>query len=183
MVQLVPYLVGGLVVFLTIDYLPSVPRLAGLALPAPAADAVAVSNSARKSDRGVMLAAPAAPTEITIVEVVGLRDATIVYRDRDGRELFRTDPVSNVTVVTKGVVLPKVTVRQHSGAAVKPLPVEVPREQARDRKTPTPNSPGRRVPVGCEPSFSPVAQPSMAHHTGRCVAEIGGATRLAALAR
>ena len=30
----------------------------------------------------------------------------------------------------------------------------------------------RKVPLGCEPSFSPVAAPSLAHHTGRCMARL-----------
>jgi hypothetical protein len=103
--------------------------------------------------------------------VVGLHDAAIVYRDREGRELFRTDPVNNVTIMTKGLQLPEVTVRQHSSSAVKPVPLDVLHDQqARDRKPPT--SRERKVPIGCEPSFSPVAAPSLAHHTGRCVAHL-----------
>jgi hypothetical protein len=39
-------------------------------------------------------------------------------------------------------------------------------EQARDRKEP---SPSKTLMDGCDPSFSPVASPSLAHHTGRCV--------------
>jgi hypothetical protein len=39
-------------------------------------------------------------------------------------------------------------------------------EQVRDRKAP---SPTRTVMDGCDPSFSPVASPSLAHLTGRCV--------------
>jgi hypothetical protein len=39
-------------------------------------------------------------------------------------------------------------------------------EQARDRKNP---SPTKTVMDGCDPSFSPVASPSLAHLTGRCV--------------
>ena len=42
-------------------------------------------------------------------------------------------------------------------------------EQARDRREPKAPTP-RKLLDGCEPSFSPVAAPSMAHHSGRCVA-------------
>ena len=38
-------------------------------------------------------------------------------------------------------------------------------EQTRDRKSP---SPSKTVMDGCDPSFSPVASPSLAHLTGRC---------------
>jgi hypothetical protein len=43
-------------------------------------------------------------------------------------------------------------------------------DQARDRKPP--NRRERKIPIGCEPSFSPVAAPSLAHHTGRCMARL-----------
>src|SRR3981189_2334814 len=49
---------------------------------------------------------------VTTVEVIGLRDASVIYRDRDGRILFQTDPLSNVTIVAKDVVMPELTVRE-----------------------------------------------------------------------
>ena len=64
-------------------------------------------NRSAKADRGSMVHSAEASARIATVEVVGLRDAAIVYRDRDGRELLRTDPVSNVTIVTKGLQLPR----------------------------------------------------------------------------
>jgi len=78
--------------------------------------------------------------------------------------------LNNVTVVTKGLQLPEITVRQNSSSDVKPVPVEHLQEQARDRKPAAPKN--GKVPVGCEPSFSPVAAPALAHHTGRCVARL-----------
>lgn len=177
MMQIVPYLVGGLTAFLVADIIP---------LPSPteqfAAMRTAVSapaplqgtpgsavNRAAKADRGATVRTAGKATQIATVEVVGLRDAAIVYRDRDGRELFRTDPLNNTTVMTKGLQLPEVTVRQYSSSAVRTVPINEIREQARDRK-PAPRGP--KVPIGCEPSFSPVAAPSLAHHTGRCMAAL-----------
>jgi hypothetical protein len=127
-------------------------------------------NRAAKADRGAAPQAAQPGARIATVEVVGLRDAAIVYRDRDGRELFRTDPLNNVTIVTKGLQLPEVTVRQHSSSVVRPVPVNELQEQARDRKSPTRRD--RKLPVGCEPMFSPVAAPSLAHHAGRCMAHL-----------
>ncbi len=91
--------------------------------------------------------------------------------------------MTNVTVVTKGMTLPEVTVRQHAGSTVKPVPVQVrDREEVRDQ--PQDRKPKRlKVPMGCDPSFSPVAQPSMAHHTGRCVAQVEMPTQMAQLTR
>jgi hypothetical protein len=50
---------------------------------------------------------------------------------------------------------------------------EIPRDSARKEK----------LPVGCDPSFSPVAVPAMAHVTGRCLAQRDTGQMLAALAR
>jgi hypothetical protein len=74
-----------------------------------------------------------------------------------------TDPASKTTVLSKIEV------------AAKPVrsPVrEMPRSSAQKEK----------LPVGCDPSFSPVAMPAMAHVTGRCLAARETGTRLAALA-
>ncbi len=178
MPQIVPYLLGGLTVFLATDVvsLPSPTELAGalrasVSVPAPALAGTPASsiNRQAKSDRGAPARATPTTASIATVEVIGLRDAAIVYRDRDGRELFRTDPLNNVTVVTKGLQLPEITVRQDNSSVVRPIPVNEIQEQVRERK-PVPRE--RKVPMGCEPSFSPVAAPSLGHHTGRCVARL-----------
>jgi hypothetical protein len=184
MAHFAPYLVGGLTAFLAMDYVPPATKhLTSVSAPWLSASQAAPSTQADRSGKGdrVAVARPAGDAkEITAVEVVGLRGAAIVYRDRDGRELFRTDRVSNVTIVSKGVTLPELTVREHASSTIKPVPVEV-RDQARDGgKSPAPR---RKVPLGCEPSFSPVAAPSMAHHTGRCMAEIEAPTQVAQLIR
>lgn len=175
MTHVVPYLLGGLTVLLVSDFiaLPSAAQHFGVAARADRAVLGTPDtsvNRAAKGDRGAALRTAGGASQIATVEVVGLRDAAIVYRDRDGRELYRTDPVNNVTLVTKGLQLPEVTVRQHSSSSVKPMPVKTLHEQdqARDRKPVTPA--GRKVPVGCEPMFSPVASPSLSHHSGRCMA-------------
>ena len=173
MAKILPYLVGGLTAFLVMDVVP-VPSpseyfgaLRATASPAPLLGTPASNiNRAAKADRGGVPVTAQAATRIATVEVIGLRDAAIVYRDRDGRELFRTDPVSNVTIVTKGLQLPEVTVRQDSSSVVRPVPVDVLNEPPRDRKPPK----QRKMLLGCEPSFSPVAAPALAHHTGRCMA-------------
>lgn len=123
-------------------------------------DAAPAASSVNRADKGDRLA-PArlygAADTVATVEVVGVRDATIVYRDRDGRVLFQTDPLSNVTVVSKGFILPQLTVRETSHSTT--APVEAPREI--ENKPP--------IPIGCEPLASPIAQPRLSHMTGRCL--------------
>ncbi len=113
-------------------------------------------NRAHKGDRLVPARRSGAVDTVATVEVVGIHNAAIVYRDRDGRVLFQTDPLSNVTVVSPGFVLPQLTVRETSRSPIKP--VEAPR--ALDKPP---------IPVGCEPLASPIAQPRLSHLTGRCL--------------
>ena len=89
--------------------------------PRTVADSV---DRAHKGDRlrDVRPAAEQDLATVAIVEVVGVRDTAIVYRDRGGRVLFRTDPVANVTVIARNVRLPQVTVREHGNAAPQTTP-------------------------------------------------------------
>ncbi|MDQ2081802.1 hypothetical protein RA307_16580 [Xanthobacteraceae bacterium Astr-EGSB] len=98
---------------------------------------------------------------VTSIEVVGIDDASILYRDRDGNILYRTDPVRNVTVIAKGVKLPEVTVRQGDRSPTTPVPMTVP-----DAGKPA------KLPVGCEPAASPIASPHLSHLTGLCLAAL-----------
>ena len=95
---------------------------------------------------------------VATVEVVGVHDAAIVYRDRDGRVLFQTDPLSNVTVISKGFVLPQVTVRETPRST--PAPIMVPPHNI---------DAAPALPVGCDPVASPIAEPALARVTGRCL--------------
>jgi hypothetical protein len=123
-----------------------------------AADTHERVNRAVKADR---VAAPRASVDgtraVVTVEVVGVRDATIVYRDRNGRVLFQTDPLSNITVISKGFVLPQVTVRETPQST--PAPIMVPHNIDAAPK----------MPVGCDPVASPIAEPALARVTGRCL--------------
>ncbi|HUI95940.1 MAG TPA: hypothetical protein VLX44_09330, partial [Xanthobacteraceae bacterium] len=64
----------------------------------PVADQTTSVNRAAKGDRLVPPRLLGADRTVATVEVVGIHDAAIVYRDRGGRVLFETDPLSNVTV-------------------------------------------------------------------------------------
>jgi hypothetical protein len=112
-----------------------------------------------------------AKAKVAIVEVVGVRDTAIVYRDREGRILFRTDPVANVTVVTKDVRLPHVTVREDTAAPQQKTPVKTLEEREPDKQM-----------IGCDPVASPLAGP-ISKVTGRCIASTMTNGRLAALVR
>jgi hypothetical protein len=147
-------------------------QTAAVSKTAPQSAQSAQINRTNKTDSLPAVAAQQAPTRITTVEVVGVEDAAIVYRDRDGRVLFKTDPVSNVTVVTKGVVLPEVTIREVAGAAVQRLPAET------VRPTLSPTSPGD----GCEGAVAAHTGPAeVARVPSRCVTQLPAKSNIAAL--
>jgi hypothetical protein len=94
-------------------------------------------------------------SEIKTVEVIGVRDASIVYRDRGGNILFQTDPLANVTVVTKNVDLPEVTIRETETTKVERVPAE--------------NIGSATPPKGCESAFARPAPESLTRTSSRCV--------------
>ena len=138
------------------------------ALTASAADTVQLDRS-RKGDRLAINTEAQEQAQVTTVEVIGVRNTAIVYRDRDGRVLFRTDPVANVTIVSKNVALPEVTVREHSEAVPTKMPVKTLQEGDKSRKL-----------DGCDPVASPLAGSAVSQVVGRCIAGIPAGTKLAA---
>jgi len=122
------------------------------------------SASVNRAAKAARLAAPRISRTdedaVVTVEVIGIRDAAIIYRDRGGRVLFQTDPVTNVTVISKGFVLPELTVRESKRS--KPVPIEAPSQPAAHPV----------IPIGCDPAVSPIAQPQLTHLTGRCLAQV-----------
>jgi hypothetical protein len=116
--------------------------------------------------------APSGGKRIAVVEVVGVHDAAIVYRDREGRLLFSTDPVANMTVVTKNLLLPEVTVRETAESQVERVPVE---------KTRAPNSDKQPLAQGCESGLSPDISPTFPIAKDRCIVELKPTVGVASL--
>ncbi len=129
-------------------------------------------NRGIKTDALPKIANSDTPKRITTVEVVGVEETAIVYRDRDGNILFKTDPVSNVTVVTKGVVLPEVTIRELAKSTVQTVPLEG------IRPTLSPTAPGD----GCESSVTAhTAGEELARAPSRCITSVPNSTTVAAV--
>jgi hypothetical protein len=124
-------------------------------------------NRNGKGDRVSLKASTLQAPRIVTVEVVGLEQAAVIYRDREGRVLFASDPVSNTTVMVRGVSLPTVTVRATSGAAVRPVVVEQPAAPAAKEPQPMVHEP--KLPDGCEPAASPLSPSGKSVIKARCV--------------
>jgi hypothetical protein len=130
-----------------------------------------------KADRLSTVPARSPQPRIAIVEVVGVERAAIVYRDREGRELYRTDPVGNATVVVRGLSLPAVTLREAARSAIEPVVLD----STPLRNKPQPSAGRPKLPEGCEPAYSPLTGTALSSLHARCVASLAVPLRLAAL--
>jgi hypothetical protein len=87
------------------------------------------------------------------VEILGLRDVTIVlHRDPAGQVLYRSDPTSGVSVVSKSVVSPD----SPSGRPIKLRPATTVRQ------------PGA-LPEGCDPAVSSLEADPTSDFGMRCL--------------
>jgi hypothetical protein len=156
----VSYVAGGLTAALVMGVLPvpvpdygTVPRISAPVIP------MANVDRARKGDREPQPALTRRVRTIAAVEVVGLLNPTIVYRDSDGQVLFHADPERRTTVIAKETVVPEITIRGTAGTAAVP---------ARQAPQTPPRPPGLKF--GCDPAFSPLTVPEEANTTSRCLA-------------
>lgn len=158
--------------------------IAGADFSAPKTEQHASVNREAKGDKlPVNDSATQKPTKISVIEVIGVSDAAVVYRDRSGQMLFKTDPMSNVTVVAKNSLLPEITVRETEADEVMPVPVEFPQKPAAVRELPgsAPSSSTKRMTEGCESAFSSFLVPSQSKVARRCVSSIESETKLSSL--
>ena len=103
---------------------------------------------------------PAASQTIIATKLVGEAPGAITYQDPSGRVLFRNDPSTQTTTVTKGLVVPSA-----SGLPPRPVGRNVVREKNLVREKDE-----KKLPDACESAFSAVAAPTLAHIPGRCMA-------------
>jgi hypothetical protein len=154
MLRVAAYLAGGVAVLLAMDFVAATSGVLGPVPTAQAESAVATGVNVDRSSKG---------DRLTVLRPAYSSQRTVASGDHDA--LFRANP-ANVTVIVKGTGSSKANVRPR----VDPASVQSPEA-----------APQRKMLDGCDPSFSPVAAPSLSHITGRCIAEIQGASKLAAL--
>lgn len=121
-----------------------------------------------KSDRAPTAQASRPASRVTSVELVGVTNTTVILRDRDGTIVFRSDPLTNTTLVGKDVDIPTVTVKEAAGAAAQPRPVL----QRQSKEEPA-AGPKRALPVGCEGVVSVLVSGDSRRVPGLCLAEAG----------
>jgi hypothetical protein len=176
MTGLAPYIAAGFAAALAVTSLEF--SLAGTssgtgALRAQAFSSVnsphAPATVSRKGDLLRSRPAGAQTETVSTIELVGARDATIVlFRDAGGQVLYRSDPMSGVTVVSKGVVLPQVTIRESDQDSPRNEPAEAVRQPV-------------ALPEGCDPAVSSIAAVSASDFGVRCLTAREDKVKVAAL--
>ena len=120
--------------------------------------------------KGDRLARPAPadkPSTISTVELVGVAQATVILRDRNGEVLYRSDPMSGITIFAKNTDLPIITLREEVHAPVVQHPAAPRREGT---EVPTDQKPKRGNPVGCLGDVSPLARAGADRTPSLCLA-------------
>jgi hypothetical protein len=121
-----------------------------------------------KMDR---LSAPVPAKEratVSSVELVGVSKAIVILRDRNGTILFRSDPLTNTTLIAKDTDLPVVTLKEEGSSPV----VHQPIPSREGNEPPPPKERAKRVP-GCEAPVSPLAGQGRDRLPGLCLVEAG----------
>jgi hypothetical protein len=139
--------------------------------PPPTSQTQTIDRSAKGDRQAFAPTARSHPKRaVATVEVVGVRDAAIVYRDRDGRVLFSTDPVANVTVIAKDALLPELTIRETPATPVSRLRLKENEPPVR----------ARRNVAGCEPAVGGTPGPGAAMLPAVCLTTLTDQHRVAA---
>ena len=138
---------------------PSVTASQGLT-----ADAIGV-NRARKGARLTALQPAqvtnqaAANTDVAgAVASIEFAAGSVLYRDRSGLVLFRTDSVANTLVVLKTAAAPRALAGPAAGVSVRTISFEKPQ-----------TAPASVLMLGCDRLASVLADPTTRHLTGRCL--------------
>ena len=123
-------------------------------------------QAAPKGDRLVSARSAENPASVSLVEIVGLTHATVILRGSNGEVLYRSDPRSGITTISKNTDLPILTVKEdmQSPAVQHPPMTREGKDEPRKSK--------RQTPVGCMGDVSPLASASANRMPSLCLASL-----------
>jgi len=107
------------------------------------------------------------PTSVSIVEVVGVTDAAVILRDRDGQVLYKSDPRTGVTTFARNTELPVLTLKEE----LQSQPSQHPAIRREGNEAPQQKQKTRN-PVGCMGDVSPLAKASVNRMPSLCLASL-----------
>jgi hypothetical protein len=135
-------------------------------------DRAALTQQVMASAKAARIQAPVPAQDrptVSVVELVGVSQATVILRDRNGRVLYKSDPDAGTTTFSKNTDLPVVTLKEEErGPAVQQHPTV--RREGNETPATTPQK--RRNPVGCMGDVSPLARASADRSPSLCLASL-----------
>jgi hypothetical protein len=123
-------------------------------------------DSSNKRDRITAPVPSANPTTVSIVELVGVSEAMVILRDRDGKVLYKSDPRLGTTIYARDTDLPVVTLKEDMRAPVAQHPVR----RQEGNEAPGEQKQKSRRPVGCMADVSPLVKASADRMPSLCLA-------------
>jgi hypothetical protein len=102
---------------------------------------------------------------VSTVELIGISQATVILRDRDGMVLYKSDPQSGVTTYARNTDLPVVTLKEETRA-----PAQHPVSRQEGNEAPREPKQKSRNPIGCVGDVSPLAKASANRMPSLCLA-------------
>jgi len=123
-------------------------------------------NAPTKGDRMLAPIPSANPATVSIVELVGVAQAAVILRDRDGKVLYKSDPLTGTTIYARDTDLPVVTLKEEVQAPATQHPISQ-REGNEAPREPKPKTP---KPVGCLGDVSPLVKASAERMPSLCLA-------------
>jgi len=123
-------------------------------------------QAAPKSDRLMAARSADDPASVSIVEIVGLSRATVILRGDNGEVLYRSDPRSGITTISKNTEIPILTVKED----LQTRPVSHP--PATREGNDGPRKQKRQTPIGCMGDVSPLARASANRMPSLCLASL-----------
>jgi hypothetical protein len=164
-------LVGLAGVFFTVgSFVPSSFNMS----PQPQSEAMAAAAAVHhmsvsaKADRLMAPVPSATPVSVSIVELVGVAQATVILRDRDGKVLYRSDPSQGITTFARDTDLPVVTLKED----VRTPAVQHPVNRQEGNEAPREQKQKIRKPVGCLADVSPLVKASADRTPSLCLASL-----------
>ncbi|MCB5176394.1 MULTISPECIES: hypothetical protein [Microvirga] len=155
--------------FLAGSKAPDAFSTASLAGSEPASLQAALARQVVSSAKADRMDAPLSLEErltVSTVELVGVSQATVILRDRNGAILYKSDPQSGTTTFSKNTELPVVTLKEETRGPA----VQHPTVRREGNEAPAANPKKRRNPVGCLGDVSPLARASADRSPSLCLA-------------
>ena len=137
--------------------------------PRAASPDIVAADQSLKADRAPVQRKGSRSTAVSSIELAGIGQVTVVFRDRVGQIVYRSDPLTSTTVVSKNADIPNVNIGE-----IPQSPTATQWRLGPDHKEGLETSPKRSLPAGCEGVVSPLVKHEVRRVPGLCLVSTDG---------